>query len=165
MLADAPGILPSWRDRGLVVIPLMREPLDVGLPEGHRLTAKKTLSPADLVDETWIGVSLGFPYDRILREVEAVNGSPARVTQRFLDNGIIEAVVAAGHGIAILPRFTTRVHENGIVTRPLTGVRAVRQISALLRPDRAERPSVRLVVEALRSEAARLQVLYESLQA
>jgi hypothetical protein len=32
-----------------------------------------------------------------------------------------------------------------------------------MRPDRAERPSVRLVVEALRTEAARLQVLYESL--
>jgi DNA-binding transcriptional LysR family regulator len=83
----------------------------------------------------------------------AVTGVPARIGQRFLDNGIVEALVAAGHGIAILPRFTTRAKENGLVTRPLTGVRAVRQISALLRPDRAERPSVRLVVDALRAEA------------
>jgi len=165
VLADAPGILPSWRDRGLAVVPLMREPLDIALPEGHPLSAKKTLSPHDLVNETWIGVQSGFPYDRILRQIETVNGVPAVVGQRFLDNGIVEAVVAAGHGIAILPRFTTRDHENGLVTRPLTGVRAVRQIAALMRPDRAERPSVRLVVEALRTESSRLQKMYESLEA
>jgi len=163
VLADSPGTLPSWRDRGLVVVPLMREPLDVALPEGHPLGDRKTLSPKDLIDELWVGVPEGFPYDRILSEIEAINGAPARVGQRFLDNGIVEAVVASGHGIAILPRFTTRDHENGLITRPLTGVRATRQISALLRPDRAERPSVRLVVEALRTEASRLQEAYAAL--
>ena len=165
VVADAPSILPSWRERGLAVVPLMTEPLDVALPEGHPLAEKKTLSPKDLVDETWVGVPLGFPYDRILRQIETANGVPARIGQRFLDNGIVEAIVAAGHGIAILPRYTTRDHENGLVTRPLTGVRALRQISALLRPDRAERPSVRLVVEALRAEAERFRKEHETLPA
>jgi len=157
VLADSPGMLPSWKERGIAVVPLMTEPLDVALPEGHPLAAKRSLSPADLVDELWVGVPLGFPYDRILRQIEVINGSPARIGQRFLDNGIVEAIVAAGHGIAILPRYTTRDHENGLVTRPLSGVRATRGISALMRPDRAERPSVRLVVEALRTEAARFE--------
>jgi DNA-binding transcriptional LysR family regulator len=163
VLADAPGYLPSWRERGLAVIPLLREPLDVALPEGHPLSAKATLSPKDLVDVTWIGMRVGFHYDRILSQIESANGVSAKVGQRFLDNGIVESVVAAGHGVAILPRFTTRDKENGLVTRPLTGVVAVRQIFALLRPDRAERPSVRLVVEALRTEAKRMQEVYESL--
>lgn len=165
VVADAPSILPSWRERGLAVVPLMTEPLDVALPEGHPLAEKRTLSPRDLVDETWVGVPQGFPYDRILRQIETANGVPARIGQRFLDNGIVEAIVAAGHGIAILPRYTTRDHENGLVTRPLTGVRALRQISALLRPDRAERPSVRLVVEALRGEAERFRKEHETLPA
>ncbi|HEV7950837.1 MAG TPA: LysR family transcriptional regulator [Glaciihabitans sp.] len=165
VLADAPGILPSWRDRGLAVVPLMKEPLDVALPEGHPLSTKTTLSPKDLIGVTWVGVRAGFPYDRILRQIETINGAPSHIGQRFLDNGIVEAVVAAGHGVAILPRFTTRDHENGLITRPLSGVRAVRQIVALLRPDRAERPSVRLVVEALRVESARLQKQYEELEA
>jgi len=43
------------------------------------------------------------------------------------------------------------------VTRPLSGVRTTRLISALMRPDRAERPSVRLVVEALRAEARKVE--------
>lgn len=164
VIADAPGVLPSWRERGLAVIPLMKEPLDVALPIDHPLAAKSTLAPKDLADVSWIGVPGGSPYDRILRQIEAANGAVARVGQRFLDNGIVEALVASGHGVAILPRFTTRHHENGLVTRPLTGVVSMRQIFALLRPDRAERPSVRLVVEAMRTEAIRLQHRYESLE-
>jgi DNA-binding transcriptional LysR family regulator len=156
VLADSPGMLPSWRERGLAVVKLFEEPLDVALPEGHRLAAKASLSARDLVEETWIGVPLGFPYDRILRQLEAITGVPATIGQRFLDNGIVESLVAAGHGIAILPRFTTRDHENGLVTRPLSGIRSTRQISALMRPDRAERPSVRLVVQALRAESSRI---------
>jgi DNA-binding transcriptional LysR family regulator len=162
VIADSPGTLPSWRERGLAVVPLMQEPMDVAMPEGHPLAAKSVLQPKDLVDETWIGVPREFPYDRIIRQVEIANGSPATIGQRFLDNGIIEAVVAAGLGVAILPRYTTRSQGNGLTTRPLRGIRSTRQISALLRPDRIERPSVRRVLELLRAEAARIQAANES---
>jgi DNA-binding transcriptional LysR family regulator len=161
VVADSPGVLPTWAERGITVVQLMREPLDVALPEGHALGAKAALTPADLVDETWIGTPSGLPFDRILRGIEAANGSPAKVVQRFTDNGVVESLVASGHGIAILPRFTTRDRENGLITRPLKGVRASRLISALLRPDRAERPSVRVVVEALRDEAARFEAAHD----
>ncbi|CAN5258042.1 LysR family transcriptional regulator [soil metagenome] len=157
VIADAPRILPSWRERGLTVVRLLTEPLDIALPEGHPLAAKESLSPRDVIGETWIGAPEGFPYDRILQQIEAVAGASAQVRQRFRDNGIIEAVVARGEGISILPRYTTRDHENGLTTRPLNGVATSRQISALLRPDRAERPSVRRVIEILRTEGARVQ--------
>lgn len=153
VVADAPGVLPSWRERHLVTVELMREPLDIVLPEGHPLSARTELSPADVIGERWIGVPAGFPYDRILSRIEAITGREAEVVQRFVDNSIVEAVVAAGHGISILPRFTTRDRENGLVTRPLTGVRSERVIWAIMRPERAVRPSVRLVVEELRAEA------------
>jgi DNA-binding transcriptional LysR family regulator len=162
VVADAPGILPSWSERGLTVVPLMREPLDIALPDGHPLGGKSSLTPADLVDETWIGTPADLPFDRILRGIEVANGAPARVAQRFADNGVVESLVAAGHGIGILPRFTTRDRENGLITRPLVGVRASRLISALLRPDRAERPSVRVVVETLQAEAAAFEAAHES---
>lgn len=153
VVADSPTASESWHRRGLQVVPLMSEPLDVALPEDHRLASRPSLSPKDVADETWIGVPRDYPYDRVLSQLVAVTGEPVRVVQRFADNGVVEAMVAAGHGIAILPRFTTREHGNGLVTRPLVGIRAKRDISALLRPDRFERPSVRLVVQALRDEA------------
>lgn len=153
VIADSPTTSATWHDRGLQVVPLMSEPLDVALPADHRLASKVSLSPKDVVGETWIGAPHDFPFDRVLSQVVAATGEPVRIAQRLADNGIVESMVAAGHGIAILPRFTTREHGNGLVTRPLVGIRAKREISALLRPDRFERPSVRFVVQALRDEA------------
>ncbi|MFZ0140467.1 MAG: LysR family transcriptional regulator [Aeromicrobium sp.] len=153
VVADSPTTRDSWHDRKLQVVPLMSEPLDVALPEDHPLARKDSLSAKDVAGETWIGVPHDYPFDSVLEQVVAVTGEPVRVAQRIADNGIVESLVAAGHGIAILPRFTTREHSNGLVTRRLVGIRAKREITALLRPDRYERPSVRAVVDALRAEA------------
>lgn len=153
VVADAPGVLPGWRERSLVITELLREQLDIALPEGHPLAARAELSPADVIGEPWIGVPVGHPFDRILQRIEAITGQQADVGQRFIDNGIVESMVANGHGIAILPRYTTRDHENGLVTRPLAGVRSERVIWAIQRPEVAVRPSVRIVTEALRDEA------------
>ena len=153
VVADSPTTRDSWHDRKLQVVRLMSEPLDVALPEDHPLARKDSLSAKDVAGETWIGVPHDYPFDSVLERVVAVTGEPVRVAQRIADNGIVESLVAAGHGIAILPRFTTREHGNGLVTRPLVGIRAKREITALLRPDRYERPSVRAVVDALRAEA------------
>ena len=153
VVADSPTTAASWHERNLQVVPLMSEPLDVALPEHHRLARKESVSPKDVASETWIGVPHDYPFDRVLEQVVAVTGEPVHIAQRIADNGIVESLVAAGHGIAILPRFTTREHGNGLVTRPLVGIRAKREITALLRPDRYERPSVRAVVDALRAEA------------
>ncbi|BDZ44582.1 substrate-binding domain-containing protein [Naasia aerilata] len=126
----------------------------MALPVGHPLASRAVLEAADLVDETWIGVPLGYPFEQVLTEIERISGRPPRVAQRFSDTRITEAVVASGAGVAILPRFTARSSAPALELRPLVGVSAVRHISALSRPDRAERPSVRLVIELLRQEAA-----------
>ncbi len=153
VLSDAPTTAVTWHERGLQVVPLLSEPLDVAMPEDHPLARRSTLAPRDVVGEPWIGVPPGYPYDRVLEQVVVATGETVHVVQRFADNGVVEAMVAGGHGLAILPRFTTREHSNGLVTRPLSGVRARRDISAVLRPDRFERPSVRLVLDALKAEA------------
>ncbi|MFT4123177.1 MAG: LysR family transcriptional regulator [Microbacteriaceae bacterium] len=160
VVADAPELLPSWREQGLAVVPLITEPLDVAMPEEHPLAAKAVLSPRDVIEETWIGVPAGQPFDRVLQRIEVATGGNARVAHRFSDNGIVEALVAAGHGIAVLPRYTTRDHENGLTTRPLRGIEAHRRIAALMLPERAERLSVRRIVELLRAEAERLDAAH-----
>lgn len=156
VVADSPTVTEQWHERGLNLVPLLREPFDVALPEDHRLADRRSLSPKDVIGETWIGAPLDFPYDRVLQLLAATTGEPMKILQRFDDNSVVEACVAAGLGIAILPRFTTRTHANGLVTRPLTGIRAHREISAVVRPDRMERHSVRFVVDVLREEADRV---------
>lgn len=161
VVADTPTRDRVWDERGLQTAALLTEPLDVAMPSGHRLASRRSVSPENLVGETWIGAPEGYPYDRVLQQLAQVAGSPAYVAQRFDDNSVTEALVAAGHGIAILPRYTTRDHGLDLVTRPLTGMRASRDITAVLRPDRLERPSVRLVLDALRKEAERVAVLHQ----
>ena len=64
-----PGDLP-WGGRGLRAVPLLTEPLDVGLPADHRLARRSQVTPADLVEETWLGMPPGFPFERILHAIE-----------------------------------------------------------------------------------------------
>ena len=64
----------------------------------------------------------------------------------------LEAFVAAGLGIGLLPRYTTRPSPD-VVLRPLADVPATRWIVALSRPDRARRAVVARVIEELRAAA------------
>jgi DNA-binding transcriptional LysR family regulator len=136
---------------------LGREPLDVALPSGHRLAAEEVVTPDDVVGERWIGVPVGYPFDTLLQTIEQASGGSAQVVQRVRDNRLVEALVAAGQGVALLPRFTTRDRPD-LVLRPLAGIPASRWIVALSRPERAERAVVRRLVAELRrvgSDAAR----------
>lgn len=150
-----PGVLP-WGGRGLTAVPLLTEPLDIGLPADHRLAGRAYLTPADLVDETWLGVPPGYPFERILHAIEQQAGRRATVSQRFSDMRIMEAFIEAGFGIAFVPRYTSSRMPSSIVLKPIRGVESSRLIVALMRPDVAERLAVRTVVDALVSHAARL---------
>lgn len=133
---------------------LAREPLDVAMPVDHPLAAKDVLSPRDVVDQPWIGVPVGYPFDTVLDSVERVTGRSVRVVQRVRDNRVVEALVQADVGVGLLPRFTTRPRE-GITLRPLRGVNSRRWVVALSRRDRAERAVVRRAVVVLREAGRR----------
>lgn len=140
---------------GLTMVTLATEPLDVALPAGHPLAARDALRPFEVAEEPWITVPAGYPFDTLLSAVENAAGRPFERAQRVRDNHLVEALVAAGSGLALLPRFTTRPGP-GVVTRPLVGVRATRDIVALARPDTAERAAVEVVLDALVAAGAEL---------
>ncbi len=148
-----------WPTSGqqLRVVPLLREPLDVALPPGHRLADREQLRPEDLAGESWITVREGFPVAHVLDAVATRSGDSPRIVQRINDFHVVEALVAAGHGVSLLPRYTTD-HGGRFRLVPLVGVAAGRRIDALLRPDRAERRLVGEVLELLRAEARRQSV-------
>ena len=151
----------TWGGRGLKIVPLMTEQLDVGLPIDHRLAARAYLTAGDIVGEPWIGVPGGFPFERVLHDIEQLGGGRLDITQRFSDLRIIEAFIMAGLGIALVPRYSSgREQADKMVLKPLRGVDAERQIVALMRPDRAERLAVRTVIATLQQRAAEMQRLH-----
>lgn len=144
---------PAGTD-GLTVVPLVVEPLDVALAADHPLAKRPWLHGRDVVDEPWIGVPRGYPFDSVLVAVERATGARLDVRQRVRDNRLVEALVATSRHVAVLPRFTTPTGANGLVLRELRGVRARRHVVAVARPDRAERLAVRTVLDRLQEVAA-----------
>ncbi|MFR9729009.1 LysR family transcriptional regulator [Saccharopolyspora sp. MS10] len=136
------------------IVGLYREPLDVALPPGHRLAAAERVELSELAGEPWIGVDVGLPVDDVLRSLAIRTGTRPEVVQRVNDFRITEALVAAGHGVALLPRFAAA--NPNLVLRPLAGVRAGRNVEAVVRRGSAGRPAIGAVLDALRAETADL---------
>ena len=150
VVAHRPDGDPGWGgpEASVRVVPLLREPLDLAVPLDHRLAGRSSVRPADLAGEDWIMVREGFPVAAVLDAVAVAAGRETRIVHRINDFHVISALVAAGHGVSLLPRFTSGTHP-GVRLVPVEGVAAGRRIDALLRPDRAERLVVRRVLDEL----------------
>ncbi|EFL11624.1 LysR family transcriptional regulator [Streptomyces sp. AA4] len=148
---------PEFDTERLDVFPLLREPLDVALPVGHRLARNRRVGLADLADERWISVDHGFPVDDVLRSLTVRTGVRPQIVQRINDFRITERLVAAGHGIALMPRYTMDTRRgSGLVGRPLAGIRAARLVEVVCRTGAANRPAVATVIDEMRAEVAAL---------
>ncbi len=117
------------------------------------MAGKTTLCAEDVVGFPWMGVPEGFPFDTVLRQIEVRADSQALRAQQFPDLRVLEALVSAGHGLSLLPRYTAVNNQGrGFVLRPLDGVKASRSIVALARPDVAARTTIQQASPA-RAEA------------
>uniref|UniRef100_UPI00215D9619 LysR substrate-binding domain-containing protein n=1 Tax=Streptomyces shenzhenensis TaxID=943815 RepID=UPI00215D9619 len=70
------------------------------------------------------------------------------IVHRVNEIAVVAEVVAAGGGVALMPRWTSRPHP-GVILRPLDGIEAHRHIDVLHRPERTARRAVRTVLSAL----------------
>lgn len=125
---------------------IMREPIDLVVPRAHPLAHREHLEVRDLHEEQWISVRDGFPVDDVLLSIARITGVEPRVVQRINDFRVIEELVAAGHGVALMPRYATANPD--VVRVPFTGVRAARLYDLATRPGAEARPVVAAVIEA-----------------
>jgi DNA-binding transcriptional LysR family regulator len=104
---------------GLRRTTLFEDPMDVALPAGHRLAERKELRLADLQDEDWVQTSANSPCARhVVRSCHSAGFDP-QVSFESDDYQTVQGLVAAGVGVALIPRLAlTRVHR-GIVVRAL----------------------------------------------
>lgn len=145
---------PPW-PRTMRVVPLLEEPLDVAVASGHPLATRTFVEPEDVAGEPWIAVHEGFPLGSTLTAIAASAGREIDVVHRVNDFPVVAELVAAGAGIALLPRWTTR-SVDGVALLPLTGVNTNRCIDILTRPERAVRSATQAVIAALVTEARRI---------
>jgi DNA-binding transcriptional LysR family regulator len=137
----------AW-PRSVRVVQLLAEPLDVALPADHRLARFRVLTAARAASEPWISTHAGFPVGAIIDALATVAGQPVTVVHRVNEFTVVAELVRAHAGLALLPRWTIPTPP-GVVLRPLDGVRCVRRIDALVRPENTARPAVRTVLDEL----------------
>lgn len=133
---------------------LMREPIDVVVAPDHPLAGRAEVSAAELAEEAWLSVRGGFPVDDVLRSIATVTGVEPRIVQRLNDFRMIETLVAAGYGVALMPRY--------VVTHPalsqlrLSGVRAARLYDLVTRPLAENRPAIAAVLDSFTAAARQI---------
>jgi DNA-binding transcriptional LysR family regulator len=133
---------------------LLREPFDVLLPPDHHLAARDEVALRELADESWIGVEGGLVVDDVLRSLATISGVQPRIVQRLNDFRVVEELVLAGVGVALMPRYALVVRD--LVRKPIGGVRAARRIEAVTRAGANARPAVAAVVEILEDIAGQV---------
>jgi DNA-binding transcriptional LysR family regulator len=112
------------------------------LPRGHRSAAGgRAIDLTDLADDVWVGGRPGSAWFTIVRQSCRAVGFDPRVSLTSDDYRAVQAFVAAGLGVAVLPGLAVARAPAGVEVRQLRAGAPVRRISAAY-PDGAFRPPV-----------------------
>jgi DNA-binding transcriptional LysR family regulator len=112
--------------------------------------------PHDVADQPWITVHDGFPLMSTIEAIASVANRRLEIAHRINDFAVVAEAVAAGGGLALMPRWTAPEHPN-LVLRPLGAIHARRHIDVLHRPERTARRAVRTVLAELYRAAEQIQ--------
>ena len=129
---DYPEIGDTFAD-DLSLEHLLDDPFDVVVPRGHRLERDRTIRFADLSRESWLLGDFGpdSPSSRMIDVRCRDAGFDPHVAFRVNDCQMAQALVAAGEGIALLPRLMLRPAHPGVAIRPLAADPPMRRVSAV----------------------------------
>src|SRR6478752_3030517 len=99
-----------------------REPLIVLMPNDHRLTARSSVRPEDLVGEIFIGgsnkatVLRGVTEDYLRR-----SGLDIKLDHGVDNMAMAMSLVASTRGLALMPAYAKNLLPSSVVSRPLDG--------------------------------------------
>jgi DNA-binding transcriptional LysR family regulator len=108
----------------LTTAAVAEQQLVVALPVGHPLARRRGLPLADLVDAGWVDAPDAAAPLPDLRAAVGYDGLRASLRYQGTDVATLVALVAAGHGLAVLPG-TALTGATGVVGVPVTSPRLV----------------------------------------
>jgi DNA-binding transcriptional LysR family regulator len=146
-VSQVKGLIGDSIDIGFLRLPLShdqlkitvvhREPFVLILPKGHALARKQQVSISALQDEPFVAYGRrwapGF-FDAIVQMCTREGFSP-HITQETGEMYTAIALVAAGVGVAILPRSVVLAQSKNVVMKPLPSSVGVSEIAVAVRMD------------------------------
>ncbi len=152
LLFTFPGIREQLDD-GLNAVRLLDDPMHVALPADHALSTRPRLALTDLAGEDWVQTSASSTCARhVVRSCLAAGFEP-NVTFESDDYDTVQGLVAAGVGVALIPRLAlARVHP-GVVVRALSPRGLMRHVVVATAEDPTLAPAARAMLQILLDNA------------
>lgn len=149
---------PGVRERpaiGVRSVTLLQDPMPVALPAEHPLVSKPALKLEDLRDQQWVQTSASSPCARHVVRSCLTAGFEPDVAFESDDYDTVQGLVAAGVGVALIPRLAlTRIHP-GIVVRALSPRSPARNVTIATMSGPGVAPAARSMIAILRDVARR----------
>lgn len=143
--------LPEIAARDLERIALFDDVFRAVLPAGHRLARRRrSLELADLGGEPWIGGAPTSAWFRVVGHACRQAGFAPKVGFASDDYVAIQALVAAGLGVSVIPGLAVAHPLPGVEVRTLRSGAPVRRISAARPRDAYHGPAVTAMLDSLR---------------
>lgn len=140
-------------DAAVIAEELMLDPTILLLPATHPMAARMDVDVADLEAEAWV-VRADHPTRDLLDRRARTHGFAPKVAVETNDYPELQAMIAAGFGIAMCPALATQPLRDDLVVRRLRPEVPARRISTAYSAGRALSPSHQAMVSAMRSVAA-----------
>jgi molybdate transport repressor ModE-like protein len=133
------------REGPFAAIELLRDPYVVLVPADSQLAARRRpLQPRELAKLALIGFRHTQAYPRDFLEAHGIS---ARVRFRSDDNETVVGLVAAGMGVAIVPRLTVDPARRDVVQLQIGAEFPARLIAVVWHRDREPAPAARDLIE------------------
>jgi DNA-binding transcriptional LysR family regulator len=143
-------IAPLPAPEGIEQAPIGEDRCDLLVPRDHPFTRRSLVRREDLGGQRWICQPPGrVCHDWLMRTLRTAGYEP-EIAHTAEENHTIVALVAAGLGVAVIPRLGTGALPPGAVAVPVEPA-PVRRLYALWRTGAARRPAITETVRTLRA--------------
>lgn len=147
---------PSREDARYDRVDLLTDVLEALLPVDHPLAGAGEIDLADLAGEDWVAGREDDACSQVTVGLCAAAGFTPAVRHWTQEFDALAALVAAGAGVALVPRLAHPLRASGLVVVPLAGRPAARVVYAATRAGRtADSPTAAVLDELRRVAAAR----------
>jgi molybdate transport repressor ModE-like protein len=139
---------------GVELTPLMDDPYVAVVPAGHPLADRRAIRIADMADEDWVCWRPGYGCREAITDRCRGAGFSPRVVVECDENEQVQAFVAGGLGVALMPELTLTTIRPGLAVKPLRGGDAVeRRVWAAVMEDGYRSPAIEAMLAILRTAA------------
>jgi DNA-binding transcriptional LysR family regulator len=122
---------------------------DLALPADHPLASRNGIAMPELATEPWITSTTGTICHDWLTNTFRRDGHEPKIAHQAAEFPTQLALVAAGLGVAVIPRMATDSVPVGVVLVPVKPALS-RRIFAVWREETTRRPAIRAVTQALK---------------